>query len=439
MGLFHEDTDAIVQATHEHVRHVVMPARIPGRHVEIEANHRGYLCDRENEPDLKRDEEVAQSIGAELYVIDAGWYGNEPNAWWKNVGDWHAGPWLPNGLEPVAEHAHALGMKFGLWVEAEAAGESSTLKRQHPDWLLTRDGQPIANGRALDLTQPQVAQWVESEIERLIRQCQLDMYRIDHNHTLAPSGNRLYECMIEDLTWRYYESLYGIFDRLRAKFPGVVFQDCAGGGGRLDWGTLQRFHNAELSDWMRMPRGLKILNGVTMSLPPEILVRTFGTEVPEIELDGDVDTQLRLVCLCLPIFRGIAPSLDSLSVFLREHSDHHLKLYREFIRPVMIDGRVFHHTPFLPHTALTPWCALEYASTDRAQAVAGIFRTGEPDQPVYDLKPRGLDAARVYEVTLDNLGQTVHVSGWELQQRGISVRLERPQSSELLLFKAVED
>ena len=83
--------------------------------------------------------------------------------------------------------------------------------------------------------------------------------------------------MTEDLTWRYYDNLYAMFDRLRARFPRVVFQNCAGGGGRLDWGTMARFHTVELSDWMRLPRGVKILNGVTMSLPPEALLRTFGT------------------------------------------------------------------------------------------------------------------------------------------------------------------
>jgi alpha-galactosidase len=439
LGFFQEETDKIVQATHAHVRNVVMPERVSGRYVEIEANHRGYLCDRENEPDLLRDVEVAQSIGTEMYVIDAGWYGNEPNLWWKNVGDWHAGAWLPNGLEPVPERAHQLGMKFGLWVEVEAVGENSTLRREHPDWLYRRDGEPVANGRALDLTNPTVAAWVQSEIERVIERYKLDMFRIDHNHLLSPSGNRAMDGTTEDLTWRYYDALYGIFERVRAKYPAVVFQDCAGGGGRLDWGTLHRFNNAELSDWMRMPRGLKILNGVTMSLPPEILLRTFGTEVGELDLEGDVDAQLRLVCLCRPIFRGIAPSREEMSAFLQERIDHHLKVYREFIRPVMIDGRVFHHTPFIKHTQLSPWCVLEYASADGARAVAGVFRTGDAPEPVYHLAPRGLDPARTYRVTLDNRGQAFCLSGAELLLHGMDLRLELPQSSELVLFEALTE
>ena len=29
-----------------------------------------------------------------MYVIDAGWYGNEPNRWGDNVGDWTDGIWM---------------------------------------------------------------------------------------------------------------------------------------------------------------------------------------------------------------------------------------------------------------------------------------------------------------------------------------------------------
>ena len=439
IGLFQCNTDAIVQATHDHVRHVVMPEQIAGRHVEIEANHRGYLCDRENVPDILKDVDVAASIGAEMYVIDAGWYGNEPNQWGHNVGDWIDGPWMAKGggLKAVVDHVHQRGLKFGLWVEIEAVGGNSTLRKEHPDWIFTRDGKPIASGRALDLSNPKVAAWCESEIARLIKQFRLDMYRIDHNHCLAPSGNRQYHGFTEDLTWRYYDALYAMFDRLRARFPKVVFQNCAGGGGRLDWGTLARFHNTELSDWMRMPRGLKILNGVTMSLPPEILLRTFGTEVGEHVLEGDVDTQLRL-CFCRIIFRGIAPSVEELTPHLRSRIEHYLDLYKQHIRPIMIDGRVYHHTPFLHLAEPTPWCVLEYGNADRTGAVAAVFRTStvaesaEPDD--YVLRPRGLDPGMEYEVRLDNSGTSFRSCGAVLNRDGIRIHLEQPQTSELVLF-----
>ena len=291
-----------------------------------------------------------------------------------------------------------------------------------------------AGGRALDMTQPKVVQWMEGELRRLIRMFKLDMYRIDHNHCMAPSGNRQYQGFTEDLTWRYYDNFNAMFDRLRQEFPKVVFQNCAGGGGRLDWGTMARFHNTELSDWMRMPRGVKILNGVTMSLPPEILLRTFGTEVSEHVLDGDVDTQLRH-CFCRPIFRGIAPSMDELSPYLRERVEHYLAIFNKVIRPVMIDGRVFHHTPFLSLSEPTPWCVLEYADRDAHRSVAALFRTAANGPSEFVFKPRGLNPALNYQVTLDNSGRQFTLSGFDLIRNGLSVSLESTLTSELIVFE----
>jgi alpha-galactosidase len=453
LALFQSNTDAIIQATHDHVRHVVMPAQLPERHIEIEANHRGYLCDRENVPDILKDIQVAKSVGAEMYVIDAGWFGNEPNQWGANVGDWFDGPWMTKGggLKAVSDFAHQQGMTFGLWVEIEAAGAASALRKEHPEWLYRRNDQPVADGRALDITQPAVVAFMETQITRLISELSLDMYRIDHNHCLSPAGNRAYQGFTEDLTWRYYDNLYAMFDRLRTRFPKVVFQNCAGGGGRLDWGTLSRFHNAELSDWMRLPRGLRILYGVTASLPPEILLRTFGTEVHEHVLDGDVDAQLRL-CLSRIIFRGIAPSTEALTEHMQERVTHFVDLYKQAIRPLMVEGRVYHHTPFRPHTEHISWCVTEIAQPDGRAAVATVFRTSLAQSgPVssavsedeYIFRPRGLDPALEYEVTLDNLSKDFahstpyQASGNELMYHGIRIRLDQPLTSELILFRAV--
>jgi Glycosyl hydrolase family 36 C-terminal domain len=124
-----------------------------------------------------------------------------------------------------------------------------------------------------------------------------------------------------------------------------------------------------------------------------------------------------------------------MSAFLQERIDHHLKLYRDFIRPLMIDGHVFHHTPFIKHTQLTTWCVLEYASVDGARAVAGVFRTGDVGERVYHLVPRGLDASHTYRVTLDSRAQTLRLSGTDLILHGLDLRLELPQSSELVLFQ----
>ncbi len=434
---FTGDDDSIVQSQHQHVRHVVMPTAPEGRDIEIEANHRGYLCDRENEAGIKNDIDVAAAIGAEMYVIDAGWYGNEPNRWWDNVGDWFVGPWLPNGLEPIVEHAHSRGMKFGLWMEFEAAGAGSNLRKEHPEWIMKRNGENATEGRALDLSKKEVEDWLESQIERLITQYKLDMFRIDHNHDIGLGGTAERHGYMENVLWRYYEALYRIFDKLRTKYPAVIFQNCAGGGGRLDLGILQRFHNTEISDWMRQPRGMKIFNGLLMAIPPEIGLRTFGTEVSEHIMESDLDFQMRVVCICRPIFRGIAPGLDELNPLLKDKILHHLKLYKDFLRPLMRDCLVYHHTPWQPVKKPAPWCVLEYSSADKARSMAAIFRVSPSCEESYVLFPRGIDRSKKYKVYFDNSKAAVVLSGSELAAGRIRVRLPGSLASELITFEEV--
>jgi alpha-galactosidase len=432
--LIRADLDHVIQALHEHVRNNVLPANVPGREYQVESNHRGYIVDHEDEAGIKREIDLAADVGAEEFLIDAGWYGPDPNVWWNNAGDWYAGSWLPNDLNPIREYARQKGLLFGLWVEIESIGQASKLRKEHPDWVLTRNGKPVANGRLLDFANPAVVAWAESEIVRLIRKYDLDMFRLDFNSTAEEGGNRMQDGFIENTDWRHVEALYGIFDRVRKRFPRVIFQNCAGGGGRLDYGILRRFQNTELSDWMRAPRGLKILNGMTWLLPPEILLRTFGTETDGLEGDGDVDLQLRTAMLSRPIFRGISPTLPEFNPLLREKIRSGVQLFKSTVRPIMINSRVYHHTPLVPMLEPSPWIVLEYASPERTRAVVGLFRTSQDGDPVFRFIPRGLDLGRTYRVTFYNEGQKVEIPGSQLLD-GIPIRLDEALTSEMLVFE----
>jgi alpha-galactosidase len=329
-------------------------------------------------------------------------------------------------------------MRFGLWVEIEAAGANSKLRQEHPDWLLTRDGKPFANSRHLDVGNPAVAKWMESEIARIIRKYDLDVFRIDYNMSVEEDGNQVRDGFVENSSWRHVENLYAIFDHMRQQFPNVIFQNCAGGGGRLDWGILRRFDNTELSDWMRAPRGVKVLNGMTWLLPPEILLRSFGTEVGDLPGDGDLDTQLRETQMSLPIFRGISPTLAEENPLLRERLRAGVELYKNKVRPIMRGSLVYHHTPLTQFLEQTPWVVLEYATQDRKRSVATLFRTSSLEDPIFHFILRGLDISANYKVAFENRGETLERSGFELMQDGISVRLEGAGTSEMLIFERVD-
>jgi hypothetical protein len=86
----------------------------------------------------------------------------------------------------------------GIEMEIEVAGAASKLRQQHPDWILTRNGLPIANGRHLDVGNPAVAKWMESEIARIIRKYDLDVFRIDYNMSTEEDGNQVRDGFVEE-------------------------------------------------------------------------------------------------------------------------------------------------------------------------------------------------------------------------------------------------
>lgn len=429
-----EGMDALIHSRHRFVREQIMPQSDPIGQCLIEANHRGYLCDRENEADILRDVDVAAAVGAELYVIDAGWFGKEPNVWYKNAGDWFAGPWLPNDLYPIIDRVRQHGMKFGLWMEIEAAGENTDVRKNHPEFLMRRGGEPVCDGRALDLSKKEVVEWLENEISSLITRYKLDMFRIDHNHWLNEAGNRKVGAYTENVLWKYFENLYAMFERLNRRFPNVSFQNCAAGGGRLDLGILRYFHHTEVTDWVRPPRGARIFSGLLTALPPEIQLRTFGTEVAEHVQDADVLSQLHSVMQSRMIFRGIAPSEAFLAPQLRQQISEQLALYKTKLRPILT-GKclVYRHAAQNGVLDACAWSANEFSLPDKSAAFCVVQKLTPDADGFFRLRFSGLSGERRYRVQLVRKKDCFFADGAALMQQGLLVTVGNMLGSELIL------
>lgn len=77
---------------------------------------------RIDEATLLAQMDRAAALGVELSVVDAGWYagGTSVSDFTTGLGRWTADPArFPHGLRALGDHAHALGMKFGIWMEPE--------------------------------------------------------------------------------------------------------------------------------------------------------------------------------------------------------------------------------------------------------------------------------------------------------------------------------
>ncbi len=434
LGCLHEDLDTAVQAMHDHIRRSVMPPQPKGRDFRVVYNHWGYTEAELSEESLFHEIDVAADIGAELFIVDAGWYADKNTNWWQTVGDWKEGDRLPHGLRAIREYAGKKGLLFGLWGEIERAGVESRLAREHPDWFLKQYGKTFST--ALDLTHPEVARYVELTIHRLVEEHKLDLFRLDYNIRVGEGGQKSREGFMENTLYRHYEVLYGIFDRLRAKFPNLLLENCASGGGRTDLGLVSRFHHTWVSDCQVAPRSVRIFNGMSLALPPEYIDRNCGVG-QDGHLFGDLGFQIRTCMLGHFTLTGFYPTARDYNPVQMDFVRHCVSLYKEFIRPMLPESRIFHHTPVLPGRDPKEWCVIELAAGNTERAVGAVFRMAGPATAETRIHFRGLNPGLTYKVTFDNSGYTATTAGLELIQKGLTVRLDHAITSELILLEAL--
>jgi len=436
IGLLQEDLDGTIQAWHKHLRQSVLRQPLPNRENLVTYNHWSYHEHEFTEENLKFEVDVAADIGAELFIVDAGWYGDRGSEWGTTVGDWETGDRLPHGLEAVFDHAREKGLLCGLWVELESMGLASKTARAHPEWELKTYGRPTGLGR-MDLTNPDAVAHLEQVAVDIIERYNLDLFRLDHNTQAFEGGQVLREGYRENSLWRYYENVHGMYDRLRARFPHILMENCAGGGGRTDLGFMSRFHYTQATDWQLAPRCVRIYNGQSIALPPERLDLKAGVGMAG-DLRGDLDFVIRSCLFGHLCLIGLYPGPGQSNPQHLDRVRHHVNVYKECLRPWLSNCRMYHHTPVLPGKEPRGWAVWELAAEDRSRAAVGIFRLAGPADESYPLRLRGIDAGRRYRVTWDNTGESYEREGAALKQEGLWPRLARPMTSDVLLLEAVD-
>ena len=436
LGAVFGGLDAAVNAMHKHVRKTVFWPNAMGRSSAWVQSGIGPEYDMSRESTLNAID-YAASIGVELFFIDAGWYTPPKNEdlWWTLCGDWNYNTErYPNGLSEIVDYAHSKGLKFGLWMDADRIGPSSKVYKEHPDWVGTRyNGSPAVSG-SLNLADPKVADWMESQIAHVIGDYHLDFFRLDWNVSYEDLHQyNLRDGYLENTFARYNENLYRVYGNLRKRFPDVIFENCAGGGGRTDLGLIDKFSHTWVTDWQIAPRSFLITNGMTIALPPERINRLMGGQTAY--LTADLRFQVRNQMFTQANWGGICPP------FARQNEEqlnvmrHHIGIFKDFVRPMFDHSCIYHHTPVLdrePHG----FGVLELATEEGDRSMIGVFQLSDPQQPVTTVYPRGIKASGSYKVTFDNTGAASTVSGYDLVHNGIRVELEGALTSELILIEA---
>lgn len=213
----------------------------------------------------------AKEIGAELFVLDDGWFGKRTFET-AGLGDWWPNPaQLPHGIAGLSQQIHARGLKFGLWFEPEMANLDSDLYRNHPDFLLKTPGRRMSQGRrqyVLDFARPEVVDYIHDLMAKVLREGQVDYVKWDMNRNITECYSAAFPPAQQgEIFHRYILGVYSLYERLIQEFPHILFESCASGGGRFDAGMLYYAPQAWTSDDSDAAMRLLIQTGTSYGYP----------------------------------------------------------------------------------------------------------------------------------------------------------------------------
>ncbi|GAA1925233.1 alpha-galactosidase [Streptomyces sodiiphilus] len=358
----------VSHAFHAYVRRHVLPHGEETRPVLYNSwEATSFEVDEDNQTDLARR---AAALGVELFVVDDGWFAGRDDDR-AGLGDWtpHARR-FPRGLRPLADEVHRLGMAFGVWVEPEMVNADSDLYRARPDWVLhlpDRRATELRHQLVLDFSRPEVTDWAYGWLRELVDGCAVDFLKWDFNRSFTEAGAHGGGPDARRVHIEHARGLYRVLDRLRADFPHLRVESCAGGGGRADLGILARTDQVWTSDNTDAVDRLTLQHGFSQVYPASVMA-SWVTDSPNPLTGRRTPPAFRFHTAMAGVL-GIGGDLARWTAEETEEATRLVALYKD-IRAVVQHGRQYR----LLAPGQGPLCAVQYVAADARETVVLIWR-----------------------------------------------------------------
>ncbi len=330
------------QIWHKFIKQKISPSQFQGQARPTYLNSWEAAYFDINEDRVLELADRTKSLGLEMLVVDDGWFeGRDDDT--TSLGDWYSDKRkFPNGIETVAEKVKQKGLKFGLWYEPEMVNPNSQLYRDHPDWIIGVPKRVSSKGRnqlTLDLSRQDVQDYLFERIDSVLSSGHIDYVKWDMNRTMSEIGSFALPVDRQlETPHRYMLGLYKLLEKIVAKHPNVLFENCASGGNRMDLGMLSYMSQTWTSDMSEPIGRLPIVNGASYLFPPCIMA-SYICPVPS-HLNGrqvSLKTRAEVGFFCAA--RGLSLNAEDVDKDF-EGLKHYAKLYQDTADDV-VNGQFF--------------------------------------------------------------------------------------------------
>ncbi|MBK5294910.1 MAG: alpha-galactosidase [Acidobacteriia bacterium] len=401
IGLFHGDWDEAGYRTQRFVEAAIaQPARDPN-FPYVMWDSWGYQ-ENFDEAILRRNAEIAAQLGIEVFVVDLGWA--------RQIGDWHPDPRkFPNGLRPLSDYVHSLGMKFGLHLPFAEAAPTAPVVLANRDWLSPVD-YGYFNARSLCLSHQPARDWIIGETVRLIDEVNLDWILQDGENMVKHCNKTTHTHHPLDSNYaNAVDGLNFVVSSVQAQRPNTQWENCEDGGNMMTYSMTRRYVTSIAADDSGDLTTRQAVYGITYPFPP----RYSDRYMPHDEMDTFT---LRSYMFGGPwIFMNHLPAIseDGLEVAASE-----IALFKR-LRGRIRDSKVIHLTGRPTNRNIDAIAAWHQPSDT---AVAFVYRPDAPGNG-YTMRLRDLKPERFYNVRFQNSPLTLRFTGEQIATSGIRVPL----------------
>ncbi len=368
------------------------------------------------------DNEIADSVYEEIdaFWMDAGWYSyNE--GWYDGVGNWTVDESrYDNGISELSDYATEKGLKHTLWYEPERVypgTEFHNIGSENEEWLISVNGE---DNLMWNLANEDAFKHYCDYLLNSMKENGVTIYRQDFN--FAPlkywqkADKEYYDGRTGICENHYVTNLYRYLDYLTENIDGLIIDNCASGGKRLDLEMTYRSITFWRSDY-------------NCSYHPDLFdatqAHTYGISfwLPITGANLYMSDEYAARSAIMP--------LVLMDFYSHQHPEYSLNLEQ---RALM--GGNYYPLEFGSFDK-DKIHAMEFTTEDALSGTALIYKRANVKDTEYTVKFNGLKTATNYKVyDIDNPEKVYTMEGIDLMQEGLTIPLPEGQKAIILMFEA---
>jgi alpha-galactosidase len=391
-----------------------------------------------------------QRLGFDVYWMDAGWYGRDHETeefqnfhtedWAYHQGDWRVNRCVhPDGLAPIVAAAGKTGMQVLLWFGPYNARQDSEIVLQHPEWVTRRWGdggvgmnKTPARMCTLDLARDEVRDHLVEQISALIKEHHVQWFRDDGGVPLPPDDRDPPERQgMGEI--RCVHNFYAFWDELLRRHPGLMIDNCGGGGSRIDLETISRSQVLHRTDYNCHPD----------ADPIGMQVGTYGLShwVPYVgggapARPGDTYNFRSAWCGGIPFSLFHACGFGQAPI--APAADYPIAWHRRMIEDYR-QARKYYIGDFYPLSGDSAsdrdWFAYQMHRADLDEGLVMALRRPRSAFTTADFILSGLDPSARYEVRDLDGGPAIQADGATLMESGLHVIIDQRPGTAVRIYR----